>query len=148
MGRRLARFQRVKKFQPKWINMIKAQYIVHRIFKDNGLIKKYLNHQAIKDLPEEQQIFLQLQSAEPWRYSFAEITANPEKDFRKKSTKMEEDNLEKLNRLLTLALPFINAGQTPDVEALAKQAGVDIETAHELLNHSIERINKLWDDQK
>jgi hypothetical protein len=58
MDRLLSRFQRAtRKFEPAWINMIKAQYIAHRIFKAGGLIKKYLHHAAIKALPEEQQIF-------------------------------------------------------------------------------------------
>jgi hypothetical protein len=82
MDRSLARFKGVtRKLQPRWINLIKAQYIVHRIFREGGLLKKYLHHAAVKALPEEQQIFLQLQIGVPWRYSYSVITANPETDF-------------------------------------------------------------------
>ncbi len=82
MDQRLARFRMVTTgFQKSWINLIKAQYICHRIFKENGLIKKYLTHAAVKALPEEQQIFLQLQSAVPWRYSYSIVIANPKQDF-------------------------------------------------------------------
>ena len=82
MDQRLARFRKITKdFPQNWINLIKAQYICHRIFKENGLIHKYLTHAAVKALPKEQLAFLQLQSAVPWRYSYSVITANPEKDF-------------------------------------------------------------------
>ena len=44
MDRLLAPFRQVTKtFQPGWIGMIKAQYIAHRIFRKDGLIKKYPN---------------------------------------------------------------------------------------------------------
>ena len=46
-------------------------------------------------------------------------------------------------RLLGLALPVINAGQELDFRALAKEAGVDEETARELLQHTLKSINKL-----
>lgn len=82
MDQRLRRFKHViKEFDKSWINMIKAQYIGHRIFKKNGFIKKYLQHAAIKELLPEQQSFLRQQSATPWRYSFSTITGNPQKDF-------------------------------------------------------------------
>ena len=82
MDQRVARFRKITRdFPQNWINLIKAQYICHRIFKENGLIKKYLTHTAVKALPKEQLVFLQMQSAIPWRYSYSIITANPEQDF-------------------------------------------------------------------
>ncbi len=82
MDQRLLRFRHVtKEFEKSWINLIKAQYIGHRIFRKNGFIKKYLQHAAIKELPAEQRIFLERQAAIPWRYSFSMITGNPETDF-------------------------------------------------------------------
>ncbi len=51
--------------------------------------------------------------------------------------------LDKLNKLLAMALPYINEGKEPDVEALAKKSGVGIETARDLLGISIGRIKKL-----
>ncbi|MBC7383674.1 MAG: hypothetical protein H7296_11900 [Bacteroidia bacterium] len=82
MDQRLLPFRlAVKEFDKTWINLIKAQYIGHRIFKKNGFIKKYLNHAAIKELLPEQQTFLEQQSAIPWKYSFTRITGNPAIDF-------------------------------------------------------------------
>ncbi len=82
VDQRLARFRHITKgFKPEWVNLIKAQYICHRIFEEGGLIQKYLNHAEIKALPPEQLGLLQQHAAHPWRYSFHEIIANPEKDF-------------------------------------------------------------------
>ncbi|HZG23815.1 MAG TPA: hypothetical protein VEZ17_04505, partial [Chitinophagaceae bacterium] len=53
----------------------------HRIFKQNGLIAKYLKHAAIKDLAPEEQNYLRQRAAHPWRFSFSEIKANPANDF-------------------------------------------------------------------
>lgn len=82
MDKRLARYRQVtNKLPQSWVNLIKAQYICHRIFKKDGLITKYLNHAAVKALPPEQLNFLHQHSAHPWRYSYSIIIANPEKDF-------------------------------------------------------------------
>src|SRR5580704_12807532 len=68
MDQRLARFRKVtREFQPSWINLLKAQYIGHRIFKKDGFIKKYLTHAAVKALPAEQRRYLENQSTVPWR---------------------------------------------------------------------------------
>jgi hypothetical protein len=76
------RFRHAEKEMPSnWTSLIKAQYIGHRIFKQQGLIAKYLNHAAIKDLDGEQQNFLRQMAAHPWRFSFSEIKANPASDF-------------------------------------------------------------------
>ena len=72
MDRLFAPFRQVTKtFQPGWIGMIKAQYIAHRIFRKDGLIKKYLNHAAVKALKPAEQDYLKRQSEYPWRYSSA-----------------------------------------------------------------------------
>jgi hypothetical protein len=82
IDRLIAPYRQVTKtFQSGWIEMIKAQYIGHRIFKKDGLIKKYLNHAAIKALTPAEQDYLKRQSEFPWRYSYSVITANPAPDF-------------------------------------------------------------------
>jgi hypothetical protein len=51
------------------------------------------------------------------------LQLNPYEDlFNIKSTPEEQVNLDRLNNLLSLALPFINAGQEPDIAALAKRS--------------------------
>ena len=60
-----------------FINFCKAEYIVSKIFLKNGLIKKYLNHSAIKQLTKEEYAFLELQSQHPWKFSFAIVLDNP-----------------------------------------------------------------------
>jgi len=84
MDQRLARFRHIKrKFQPEWINMLKSQYITHRIFKENGLIKKYLNHSEIRGLDKSKLEYLQYQANNPWKFAFSMIAANPAEDFYK-----------------------------------------------------------------
>ena len=79
---RISRFRHTERGMPSdWIGMIKAQYIVHRIFKHHGLISKYLNNAAIKDLDTEQQNYLRQMACHSWRFSFSEIKANPAADF-------------------------------------------------------------------
>lgn len=54
-----------------------------------------------------------------------------------------EANMAGLNKLLSLALPYINQGLEPDVETLARNAGVDLGQAKELLKHTMGRISHL-----
>lgn len=78
----LNRFKHVISDMPSdWIPRIMAQLIAHRIFKSGGLIKKYLNHTALKDLAPEDYAYLQQQSLTPWRFSFSEIISQPAPDF-------------------------------------------------------------------
>jgi hypothetical protein len=63
---RISRFKHAtKELQPNWTGLFKAQYIAHRIFKQAGLISKYLNHVAIKELHAEQQNYLRQMAAQP-----------------------------------------------------------------------------------
>lgn len=62
-------------------NKLIAQYIVHKVFKENGLIKKYLNHSAVKNLITTEYAFLEEQSKSAWKYRFSVITSNPAPDF-------------------------------------------------------------------
>jgi len=82
MDQRLDRFRHLKsKFQPGWINMLKSQYITHRIFKEKGLINKYLNHSEIRGLDKSKRDYLQYQVSHPWKFAFSVITSNPAQDF-------------------------------------------------------------------
>jgi hypothetical protein len=69
---------------------------------------------------------------------------NPYEDlFQEESTPESKAEVEKLNILLGLALPEINAGRKPDIEALARQTGVDVAVAEQVLASAMERIEAL-----
>lgn len=70
-----------RQLEASWVNMLKSQYIVHRVFKADGLLRKYLNHAEIKRRPSDEQEFLKEQLAQPWRFSFSMIIENPAPDF-------------------------------------------------------------------
>ena len=48
-----------------WVNLMKSQFIIHKVFKAEGLLRKYLNHVEIKRRPPEEQEFLREQLASP-----------------------------------------------------------------------------------
>ncbi|WP_162341836.1 hypothetical protein [Cyclobacterium salsum] len=64
-----------------WVNLIKSQYIMHRVFKKGGLVHKYLKHAALARLPEQGRKWLEEQAAAPWKFSFSRIIESPETDF-------------------------------------------------------------------
>jgi hypothetical protein len=66
---------------PAQLNYLRSEYIAHRIFKKDGLIHKILKHSALQRLTQEEIEFLVLKSEKPWRFSFAEITSNPDDSF-------------------------------------------------------------------
>lgn len=72
-----------------------------------------------------------------------EINLNPfSKLFEVKKSPDEDEFLKKLNQLLALAIPYINAGIKPDAEALAKELEMDPETVKNLLDQVLNRMNK------
>jgi hypothetical protein len=70
-----------QKADASWIRLMKSQYIIHRVFKADGLLRKYLNHSEIKRRPSREQDFMKQQLAMPWRFSFSEVVKNPAPDF-------------------------------------------------------------------
>jgi hypothetical protein len=73
-----------------------------------------------------------------------DLQLNPyEEYFTIKPDLAEQDTLNRLNHFLSLALPFINSGLEPDIQALANEARIDIETARKLFSNSIKRIKTL-----
>lgn len=73
--------QMMRYFAQSTVNMFKAQYVTHKIFKRGGLIGKYLNQRAVKDLSEEQRGFLAHHAAHPWRFCYSVIVERPAEDF-------------------------------------------------------------------
>ena len=78
---RVANYRHITQGHTKWVNMIKSQFIIHRVFRQGGLLGKYLNHAAIKRRSQAEQEFLNQQHLVPWRFSFSVIIATPAPDF-------------------------------------------------------------------
>ncbi len=58
-------------------------------------------------------------------------------------TKPEDKAIvDNLNVFMSLILPEINAGQTPDIEKHAAKAGIDAETARDIVNNLINKFGK------
>jgi hypothetical protein len=66
---------------PVPVNYFKSEYIISRVFLKGGLISKFMNHSAIRNLPQDQYAFLDHQMKNPWKFSFAEIADNPSLNF-------------------------------------------------------------------
>lgn len=82
MSQKFAAYKHItQKFPKECVNRLKSQYIAHRIFKKEGLIKTYLNHPALKKLKPEEMKYLKFQAENPWRFSFSIIKDNPAEDF-------------------------------------------------------------------
>ena len=82
VDQKFARYRQViRDFPKEWKGLVKTQLIAHQIFKKNGLIHKYLNHSAIKDLLPQERRYLESQAATPWRVSFSQVMERPEEDF-------------------------------------------------------------------
>jgi hypothetical protein len=63
--------------------------------------------------------------------------------FDKESTPAQKEGIDKLNDLLKLALPEINAGRQPNIRELAKKAGLDPQVVEDVIRHTMERLNKM-----
>lgn len=69
------------RFRKQDVNLFKSQYIAHGIFKRGGILEKILKHPALKDITTPEREYLERQAEIPWRFSFSEMTAQPENDF-------------------------------------------------------------------
>jgi hypothetical protein len=63
------------------INLFKSQYIIHRVLKQDGLIRRYILHPAIQNLDTIQLSYILRSGIFPWRYSFSKIISSPGHDF-------------------------------------------------------------------
>lgn len=79
---KMKRFRHITAAMPgEWKNMLKSQFIAHQIFKEDGLIHKYLNHVEVGYRSSQELEYLRGQKEHPWRYSFSEIVENPYPDI-------------------------------------------------------------------
>lgn len=82
MESRLHPYKKVlRKMDAANLRLLKAEFICHRIFRKDGYIHKYLKRPEILQLEKEQQEYLSVQSAHPWRFTFAIITGQPANEF-------------------------------------------------------------------
>ncbi|HLF62304.1 MAG TPA: hypothetical protein VI603_01025 [Saprospiraceae bacterium] len=64
-----------------WLSCAVPQYFAHRIFRPNGLIRKYIGDKTIRTYDEKDLAFLEFQRTHPWRFCFSEIRGNPSGNF-------------------------------------------------------------------
>jgi len=82
MNLRFAEYKHItQKFQSEWTNKLKAQFIAHKIFKKDGLIKRYFNHAEVRNLKREEIKYLEQQADYPWKFSFSIIKENQSDNF-------------------------------------------------------------------
>ena len=70
-----------RKFPKELVNSLKSQYLAHKLFRENGLIKSYMDHPALLSLDPDKRFFLELQVEHPWKFSFSTIKSNPADNF-------------------------------------------------------------------
>lgn len=63
--------------------------------------------------------------------------------FEIKPSPSAQADIDKLNKVFAMILPEINAGNDPDIDLLAKQAGVDAELVRNVVDSAIRRIKEL-----
>ena len=114
----------------------------------SALTKKMNEHGF--DLPLEPQIRIHpsmLVTAE--RILKKKLDFNPyEKLFTPETTPQAKAEIEKINRLLQSVLPVINAGKKPDIKALAKEAGVDVSLAEQLVTDTLRKIEAMKKEKR
>ncbi len=71
----------IDKFDSTAVSFFKSQCLIHKALKRDGLIHKFLKYPAFQRFKGDEREFLMRAAKVPWYYSFAEIAAQPEKDF-------------------------------------------------------------------
>jgi hypothetical protein len=63
--------------------------------------------------------------------------------FVKEQPPVDSEHMNKLNALLGMALPDLNAGRKPDIKTLALHSGLDEESVESLLKHVTGKIDSM-----
>jgi hypothetical protein len=71
-----------------------------------------------------------------------------DKLFHVEASEGSKEEIGKLNALIKLVLPDINAGREPDIETMAKKAGLDVETARDVLKHVMGKLDDMRKDME
>ena len=74
-------FQIIQKMPENWSLWLKSQYIVFRLFRQDGLAPKYLNHFQMRRRSAKEQDYFKFQIEHPWRFVFCFIEENPKDCF-------------------------------------------------------------------
>jgi len=82
MGQRFASYKHIThKLQEEWINLLKTQYFVHKVFKKDGLIKSYLIRTSLKKFDIKERNWLEFQAKQAWSFSFSIVKNRPAESF-------------------------------------------------------------------
>ena len=82
MEQQFDRYRHVgKQLGKEAVNMLKSQYLAHKVFKQEGLLVRFLKHPALDRFTGEERDYLLLQHKLPWRFSFSVIVDEPAEDF-------------------------------------------------------------------
>lgn len=82
LKRQFDRYRHVTRlFDPGNLEMMKVQYLMHRVFREDGLIGRLMKLPALERFRGEERRFLDQQAEVPWRFSFSEVLEAPEKEF-------------------------------------------------------------------
>jgi len=76
------RFRHVgKQLGKKAVNMLKSQYLAHKVFRQEGLLARFIKHPALDRFTGEERAYLLQQQEQPWQFSFSVIVDRPAEDF-------------------------------------------------------------------
>ena len=62
--------------------------------------------------------------------------------FQEETSPADQEQIDKLNAFMGLVLPDINAGRQPDIEIMAHAAGIDVQTARDLMKNITNKFGK------
>lgn len=82
MNQQFARFSHVgKRLGRRSVDMLKSQYLAHRVFKSEGLLERFMKHPALGRFTGDDRDYLLQQLEQPWRFCFSVIVDEPAEDF-------------------------------------------------------------------
>lgn len=71
-----------KQLDKQLVNMLNSQYLVHKVFKHEGLLGSFLKYPALDRFTGGGELeYLLQQREQPWQFSFSVIIDRPAADF-------------------------------------------------------------------
>jgi len=91
MNQKFAVYKHItSKFPNELINRLKAQYIAHKVFRQDGFINNYLDHSALKNLPNKERNYLKSQAYFDENKKIILLTSMTDRGFRALSEGLNE----------------------------------------------------------